>query len=110
MSAFKNPQSQAPSAAHHELHTFCATYPLPECHKLLCRFFRHIAAGNYESQSRISKKHLMDYFLALERVMPALYELDEELRIPEKEEGEQSTYRDEVSANHIYASFKRHPE
>lgn len=106
----KEPSFQTFVAANHELHTFCATYSLPECHQLLCNFFRLMASGNYESQSKLSKKQLMDYFLALERMIPALYELEEKLRVLQKEEGEQGTYRDEVSANQIYAACKRHPE
>lgn len=110
MSAKKNHPSQTPDAAFRKLGNFCSTYTLLKSDELLCRSLTALIGGNYAGLSNFTKERLMDYFEALEEVLPALYELQEHLNKPEEPEEDEGTYRDEVSAKHIYASFKRHPE
>lgn len=62
-----------------------------------------IISGNYTGISYSEKIKLFGYFMALKELLPALYELQEHL-------DKEGTYRDEVSAKDMYASFKRHPE
>lgn len=56
------------------------------------------------------RAELFEYLMALEKLLSALYEFQEHLGMPELQIGDESMYRDEVSAKDLYASFKRHPE
>ena len=93
-----------------KLGNFCSSYTLLKSDELLCRSLTALIGGNYAGLSNFSKERLLDYFEALEEVLPALYELQEHLEKPMEQEEDEGTFRDEVSAKHIYASFKRHPE
>ena len=102
--------SQTSDATHRKLGNFFSTYTLLKSDELLCRSLTVMIGGNYAGLSNFSKERLLDYFEALEEVLPALYELQEKLTGPQNQEGEENTFPDKVSENHIYASFKRHPE
>ncbi len=110
MSAKTNHLSQKPETALRSIQHFCSTYTLLKSDELLCRSLTALIGGNYAGLSNFTKERLMDYFEALEELLPALYELQEHLSKPVEPEEDEGTYRDEVSAKHIYASFKRHPE
>jgi len=92
------------------LRNFCTSYTLRKSDELLCRSLTTLISGNYASLSNITKKHLLDYFEALEEVLPALYELQEKLKHVQNQEGKEDIYQDQVSTNDLFASFKRHPE
>ncbi len=87
------------------LQHFFTAYSFRSCNIQLNRALSTIVRGNYSGMTDAEKAELFDYFMALEDLMPALYELQECL-----EKSEESTYSDEVSAKDMYASFKRHPE
>lgn len=89
---------------------FCHNYNLKETDELLCRLLAVLIGENYASQSNLTKNRLLDYFEALEEVLPALYELQEKLKHVQNQEGMEDTYQDQVSTKDIFASFKRHPE
>lgn len=110
MSAKKNHPSQTPDAALRKLGNFCSAYTLRKSDELLCRSLTAMIGGNYAGLSNFSKERLLDYFEALEELLPALYELQEWQAGPQNQDGEENTFPDKVSENHIYASFKRHPE
>lgn len=110
MSAKKNHPSQTPDAAFRKLGNFCSSYNFMEADEMLSRVFTVMLGGCYSKQSMHSRKRLLDYFEALEEVMPAIYDLQEKLKQVQNQEGEENTFPDKVSENHIYASFKRHPE
>lgn len=106
----KSSYLQTPETAIRSLRNFCTSYTFRKSDELLCRSLTALIGGNYTGLSNFTKEQLMDYFEALEEVLPALYELQEHLNKPVEPEEDEETYRDEVSAKHIYASFKRHPE
>ncbi len=97
-------------AAFQNLRNFCSSYNFMEADEMLSRVFTVMLGGCYSKQSMHNRKRLLDYFEALEEVLPAIYELQEQLAGPQNQEGEENTFPDKVSENHIYASFKRHPE
>lgn len=96
--------------AHRRLRNFCSTYNLTQADEMLCRVFTVLLGGNYSKQSNGSRQKLLDYFEALEEVLPAIFELHDTLQKTENQEGEEDIYQAEVSSQNIYASFKRHPE
>ena len=106
MSALNYP-SKTPKTALRSLQHFCAAYSFCSGNVQLNRALSTIINGNYSGLTYSEKAELFDYFMALEDLMPALYELLEHL---DKPIGDEATYRDEVSAKDMYASFKRHPE
>lgn len=87
------------------LQHFFTAYSFRSSNIQLNRALSTIVRGNYSGMTDVEKAELFDYFMALEELLPALYELKERLDKPEE-----STYRDEVSAKQIYAACKRHPE
>lgn len=101
---------QTPKTALSSLHYFCAVYNFCSANVQLNRALNTLLCGNYSGMTYSERAELFDYFMALEDLMPALYELQENLNKPEAQEGEDNTYEDEVSAKDMYASFKRHPE
>ena len=105
----QNHQSKQ-KAAFQNLRNFCSSYNLMEADEMLCRVFTVMLGGNYSKQSMHSKEHLLDYFEALEEVLPALYELQEKLKHVQNQEGKEDIYQDQVSTKDLFASFKRHPE
>jgi len=107
MSAKTNQKPQIPATELRKLGDFCATYTFIESDELLCRSVATLIGRNYDKLSNFSKERLLNFFEALEEVLPALYELQEHLNKPIGDEG---MYRDEVSAKQIYAACKRHPE
>lgn len=94
---------QIPETALRSLKYFCAVYSFCSGNVQLNRALSTIISGNYSGLTYSEKAEMFDYFMALEDLMPALYELLEHL-------DKEGTYRDEVSAKDMYASFKRHPE
>lgn len=92
------------------LQHFCAVYNFCSGNVQLNRLFSTIVCGNYSGITYSEKAQMLNYFLALEELLPALYELQEHLNQPEAKIGDESTYEDEVSAKDMFASFKRHPE
>ena len=89
------------------LHYFCTANTFCASNVQLNRALSTLIQGNYNDMSYLERACLFDYFMALEDLMPALYELLEHL---DKPIGDEGTYRDEVSAKDMFASFKRHPE
>jgi len=71
------------------LRNFCTSYSLSKSDELLSHVQGTVIEGNYGSLSELSKGHLLDYMEALEEVLPALYELQEHLKMsdPERSEG-----------------------
>ncbi|MDP3467069.1 MAG: hypothetical protein Q8S11_01965 [Daejeonella sp.] len=106
MSALNYP-SKTSETVLHSIQNFCAAYSFRSCNIQLNRALSTIISGNYSGLTYSEKAELFDYFMALEDLMPALYELLEHL---DKPIGDEGTYRDEVSAKDMYAKFKRHPE
>jgi len=92
------------------LHYFCIANTFCASNVQLNRALSTIISGNYSVMTYSEKAELFDYFMALEDLMTALYELHEQLDKHEKPIGDEGMYRDEVSAKDMYASFKRHPE
>lgn len=107
MSAKTNHPPKTPETALRSLKYFCAVYSFCSGNVQLNRALSTIISGNYSGMTYSEKAELFDYFMALEDLMPALYELLDHL---DKPIGDEETYRDEVSAKDMYASFKRHPE
>ena len=97
-------------AAFQNLRNFCSSYNFMEADEMLSRVFTVMLGGSYSNQSNYSRKRLLEYFEALEEVLPAIYELQEKLKQVENQEGEEDIYQDQVSSKDIFASFKRHPE
>lgn len=106
----KTKREKTKETAMRSLRNFCTSYTLRKSDELLCRSLTTLISGNYASLSNITKKHLLDYFEALEEVLPALYELQEKLKHVQNQEGMEDTYQDQVSTKDLFASFKRHPE
>lgn len=92
------------------LRKFCTSYSLRKSDEMLCRSLATLISGNYNTLSNLTKIPLLNYFEALEELLPVLYELQEYLNKPEVQEENGGIYRDKVSAKDMYASFKRHPE
>ncbi len=103
------PELNQTSAAK-KLRNFCACYNLRESDELLTRTFLILLAGNYSKQTIYTMERVLDYFDALESLLPTLYELCEELKEEENKKGEADIYPVHVSAKDLFASFKRHPE
>ncbi|MDP2335120.1 MAG: hypothetical protein Q8N05_01475 [Bacteroidota bacterium] len=106
----KTKRENTKEAALRKLGNFCSSYTLRKSDELLCRSLTALIGSNYAGLSNFTKERLLDYFEALEEVLPALYELQKPLEKPETQEENERIYRDEVSAKDMYASFKRHPE
>lgn len=98
------------TSALQKLRNFCAYYNLRESDELLTRTFLILLAGNYSKQTIHTMERVLDYFDALESLLPALYELRDGLKDPGNEEGEEDTFQNRVLAKDLFASFKRHPE
>ncbi len=92
------------------LHYFCTAYSFCSSNIQINRALNTIIRGSYTDMNYSDRVYLFDYFLALEDLLPALYELQEHLNRPETDEENEGIYKDEVSAKDMYASFKRHPE
>ncbi|HEY1061648.1 MAG TPA: hypothetical protein VGE44_08175 [Daejeonella sp.] len=105
----QNHQSKQ-KAVFQNLRNFCSSYSLIEADEMLCRAFTVMLGGGYSKQSLHNKKRLLDYFEALEEVLPALYELQEKLKHVQNQEGKEDIYQNQVSTKDLFASFKRHPE
>lgn len=105
-----NPGPQKQETALQNLRNFCSSYNFMEADEMLCHVFTVMLGGSYSKQSNLSRKRLLDYFEALEEVLPAIYELQEKLKQVENQEGEEDTYQDQVLSKVLFASFKRHPE
>ena len=105
-----NPGPQKQEAALQNLRNFCSSYNFMEADEMLCRVFTVMLGGSYSKQSMHSRKRLLEYFEALEEVLPAIYELQEKLKQVQNQEGEEDTYQDQVLSKVLFASFKRHPE
>ena len=97
-------------AAFQNLRNFCSSYNFMEADEMLSRVFTVMLGGSYSKQSMHSRKRLLEYFEALEEVLPAIYELQEKLKQVQNQEGEEDTYQDQVLSKVLFASFKRHPE
>lgn len=106
----KTKRENISESALRSLRNFCASYTLRKSDELLCRSLTTLIGGNYAVMSNLTKKHLLDYFEALEEVLPALYELQEKLKHVQNHEGVEDIYQDQVSSKDLFASFKRHPE
>ncbi|MDP3467553.1 MAG: hypothetical protein Q8S11_04430 [Daejeonella sp.] len=102
--------SSATKTAPQKVAHFCHNYTLKETDELLCCMLAVLIGENYSTLSNLAKKRLLDYFEALEEVLPALYELQEKLKHVQNQDGKEDTYQDQVSTNDLFASFKRHPE
>lgn len=109
MSALNYP-SKTPETVLHSIQNFCAVYSFCSGNVQLNRALNSLLCGNYSGMTYSERAELFDYFRALEDLMPALYELQENLDKPEVQKQDDGTYEDEVSAKDMYASFKRHPE
>lgn len=92
------------------LRKFCTSYTLKKSDELLSRSLVTLIGGNYAALNNLSKENLLNYFEALEEILPVLYELQENLSQPEIQEDKEEVYNARVSAKDLYASFKRHPE
>lgn len=106
----KTKREKTNETAMRSLRNFCTSYTLRKSDELLCRSLTTLIGGNYPVLSNLTKKHLLDYFEALEEVLPALYELQEKLKHVQNQEGVEDIYQDQVSTKDLFASFKRHPE
>lgn len=92
------------------LRKFCTSYTLKKSDELLSRSLVTLIGGNYTALSNLSKENLLNYFEALEEILPVLYELQEHLNQTEILEEKEGIYQDQVSSKDLFASFKRHPE
>lgn len=92
------------------LHYFCTAYSFCSSNVQLNRALSTVICGSYTDMNYSDRACLFDYLLALEDLLPALYELQEHLNRTETDEENAGIYKDEVSAKDMYASFKRHPE
>lgn len=90
------------------LQYFCSAYSFCSSNIQLNRALSTVIRGSYTSMNYSDRVNLFDYFLALEELLPALYELHECLNDLKEQAGDD--YSDEVSAKQIYAACKRHPE
>ena len=103
-------KSQTSESNLSKLGNFCSSYNFMEADEMLSRVFTIMLGGCYSKQSMHNRKRLLDYFEALEEVLPAIYDLQEKLKQVQNQEGEEDTYQDQVSSKDLFASFKRHPE
>lgn len=106
----KTKRENTTETAIRSLHYFCTAYSFCSSNIQLNRALSTIIRGTYTDMNYSDRVYLFDYFLALEELLPALYELQEHLNKPETQEGNEGIYKDEVSSKDMYASFKRHPE
>ena len=84
----KTTRENTKEAAIRKLGNFCSSYTLRKSDELLSHSLTTLIAGNYASLSNLSKEHLLDYFEALEEVLPVLYELQKLLEKPRGQEGD----------------------
>lgn len=110
MSAKTNQKPQIPATELRKLGDFCATYTFIESDELLCRSVATLIGRNYDKLSNFSKERLLNFFEALEEVLPALYEIHEKLKQVQNQKEKEGIYQDLVSSKDLFASFKRHPE
>ena len=103
-------KSQTSESNLSKLGNFCSSYNFMEADEMLSRVFTIMLGGCYSKQSMHNRKRLLDYFEALEEVLPAIYDLQEKLKQVQNQEGEEDIYQDQVSSKDLFASFKRHPE
>ncbi len=108
--ASKNKKDEIKESAIRSLRNFCTSYSLRKSDELLCRSLTTLISGNYSALSNLTKIHLLDYFEALEEVLPALYVLQEKLKNVQLQEDMADIYPDHVSSKDLFASLKRHPE
>ncbi|MHB1177387.1 MAG: hypothetical protein ACYCZO_03560 [Daejeonella sp.] len=87
----------------------CLVYAYAKSQELL-HYLTVLIGGSYATLSNRIRKFLLHYFEALETVVPVIYELPQDMHTTHNLAGEEHTYRDKVSSQDIFASFKRHPE
>lgn len=95
-------------AALRSLRNFCTS--LKQSDELHCLSLTALISGEFSKMSPESREQILDYFEALEDLLPALYELDQSLNNTGNQAGVEDAYKSGASSNHLYASCKRHPE
>lgn len=107
----KNPLFlQISEASLRSIQHFCATHSYCSDIDHLNRILTTIICGNYSGLTYSERTELFEHLMALEKLLPVLYELKEHLAKPELQIGDEDIYQDQVSSKDLFASFKRHPE
>ncbi len=92
------------------LNNFPGLYIFLKSDELLRRLLIILIGEHDASLSNSRKQSLSHYFRAMEKMLPLLCEPKQEAGLIRIWTGEERIYRDKVSSQHIFASFKRHPE
>ena len=107
MSKPKHP-SNLHEAALRSLRNFCTS--LKQSDELHCLSFTALISGEFSKMKSESRVQILDYFEAIEELLPALYQLNQSLNNTGNQAGVKDAYHSAASSNHLYASCKRHPE
>ncbi len=102
----ENPDAMKCSTALRKLANFCNTYKPADIDNLSSRLFGAVVGQNYSKYPNRTKARILDYFEAMEEVLPALYDLHDHLLKLSKYAGEQATYEQQIAYRRLIASLK----
>lgn len=94
------------SAALRKLANFCNSYKKEEIEDLSSSLLIALIGQNYSNYTNPTKERLLDYFEAMEEVLPALYELHDHIRSLSQADMNQLTYEQETAYRSFFSSLK----
>lgn len=90
------------------LNNFCSSYNHSDTDALLKRLLSALIGGNYHQMNSFSKERLLNYFEAIEEVIPHLYELNSHFKSLTSI-GDELTDENNVVYRRLFATLKRPP-
>lgn len=104
-----NPNQFKLQAVIDKLHAFCSAHSLLKTDEELRNSFDHFLVRTHPGTVSADNERLQKDYKALEKLLPVLDELAEEL-IAERDQDKAREIPEADFGNHQYASLKRHPE
>jgi len=83
---------------------FCDSYKSEDINELCSTLMAALIGQKYSDYSSRTKERLLDYFEAMEEVLPALHDLHNHLISVNKKTGEQVTYEQQIAYRRLIVS------